>query len=82
MNPLYKQNAYSGAITDDTHEYVPGLTKLEVFTMAAMQGILGCNASSYKINPDNVFPIVAEAAVAFAKATLDALAKEQGVKIE
>lgn len=64
MNPLYKQSAYPHPNANPLH---PGLTKLELFTMAAMQGL-----SMQPIPNDSV----AAHAIDIAKLTLDALEKE------
>ena len=69
MNPLYKQAAF---VTDiDKPNQTMGLTKLEYFVALNMAAL---NTAGWGIKSN-----VPEQAIKLAKATLDALAKEQGL---
>lgn len=65
-NKLYSSPA--NPVIADKNVHALGLTKLEAFTMAAMQGL--CATDNYGTK------ILSELAIEIAKATLDKLAKE------
>lgn len=56
-----------------------GLTKLEAFTMAAMQGLCACPIKSDEVfpSPEAAWAEVAKHAVMAARATLTELSKQQ-----
>lgn len=82
MNPLYNQLANAELESswvdkngDTKYHTIGGMTKLEAFTMAALNGLLS-NSGMKKTNENKEY---ASVSVAVAKATLDALAEEQGM---
>ena len=82
--PAYPRTAFDrhGILTTDEEPAFSGLTKLEAFTMAAMQGILANPnakniievALNYNANPDKA---IAMWAISAARATLSELSKKQ-----
>lgn len=79
-NPLYDEYANPGAhpIPGGVRTF-SGMTKLEAFTMAAMQGMCAASGISNRLgnSPGEVSEAMARGALRIAKATLDALQKEK-----
>lgn len=80
MNPLYNQLANAELESswvdkngDTKYHTIGGMTKLEAFTMAALNGMLSGSNMKY----DNKNKDYATVSIALAKATLDELANEQ-----